>query len=251
MGLFDKKYCDICGEKIGLLGNRKLDDGNMCKNCAALLSPFMTDRRRTTVDGIKEHLAYREANKSAVAAFNVTRTIGDRTKVMLDENAGKFIVTSSSRWQNENPDVIEVSQVTGCAVDIRETKTELKTKDNTGKEVSFSPRRYEYEYDFYVNINVNSPYFDEIKIKLNSLIVNPNSRAYRDYENQADEIRIALTKKRENVSNISNVGNVGTPAPTAPTASTAPQNSPQNCPSCGATTVPDKNGRCEFCGGEI
>ena len=28
MGLFDKKYCDICGEKIGLLGNRKLEDGN-------------------------------------------------------------------------------------------------------------------------------------------------------------------------------------------------------------------------------
>ena len=26
MGLFDKKVCDICGEKIGLLGNRKLDD---------------------------------------------------------------------------------------------------------------------------------------------------------------------------------------------------------------------------------
>ena len=25
MGLFDKKNCDICGEKIGLLGNRKLD----------------------------------------------------------------------------------------------------------------------------------------------------------------------------------------------------------------------------------
>lgn len=23
MGLFDKKYCDICGEKIGLLGNRQ------------------------------------------------------------------------------------------------------------------------------------------------------------------------------------------------------------------------------------
>ena len=34
MGLFDKKVCDICGEKIGLLGNRKLDDGNLCKDCA-------------------------------------------------------------------------------------------------------------------------------------------------------------------------------------------------------------------------
>ena len=36
MGLFDKKYCDICGEKIGLLGNRKLENGNLCKNCARI-----------------------------------------------------------------------------------------------------------------------------------------------------------------------------------------------------------------------
>ena len=35
MGLFDKKYCDICG----LLGNRKLEDGNLCKDCAKQLSP--------------------------------------------------------------------------------------------------------------------------------------------------------------------------------------------------------------------
>ena len=34
MGLFDKKYCDICGNKIGLLGNKKLEDGNLCKDCA-------------------------------------------------------------------------------------------------------------------------------------------------------------------------------------------------------------------------
>ena len=39
MGLFDKKYCDICGDKIGLLGNRKLENGNLCKNCAKKLSP--------------------------------------------------------------------------------------------------------------------------------------------------------------------------------------------------------------------
>ena len=30
MGLFDKKYCDVCGAKIGFLGNRKLEDGNLC-----------------------------------------------------------------------------------------------------------------------------------------------------------------------------------------------------------------------------
>ena len=42
MGLFDKKICDICGEKIGLLGNRKLDDGNLCKDCAKIVTMLKT-----------------------------------------------------------------------------------------------------------------------------------------------------------------------------------------------------------------
>ena len=37
--VFEKKECDICGGEIGLLGNRKLDDGNLCKECAKKLSP--------------------------------------------------------------------------------------------------------------------------------------------------------------------------------------------------------------------
>ena len=56
MGLFDafkKKECSVCGGEIGLLGNRKLEDGNLCKNCAAKLSPFFSDRRGSTVEEIK------------------------------------------------------------------------------------------------------------------------------------------------------------------------------------------------------
>ena len=56
MGLFDKKYCDICGEKIGLLGNRKLEDGNLCKDCAKKLSPWFSERRNSTVDASKSSL---------------------------------------------------------------------------------------------------------------------------------------------------------------------------------------------------
>ena len=56
MGLFEKKYCDICGEKIGLLGNRKLEDGNICSKCAAKLSPFFTGRKKSTLDEIKAQL---------------------------------------------------------------------------------------------------------------------------------------------------------------------------------------------------
>ena len=45
MGLFDKKFCDFCGNKIGLLGNRKLEDANMCKECASKLSPWFKSRQ--------------------------------------------------------------------------------------------------------------------------------------------------------------------------------------------------------------
>ncbi len=69
MGLFDKKYCDICSSKIGFFGNRKLADGNMCKDCAALLSPNLVGRKEFNVAEIKEHLAYREANKQTLASF--------------------------------------------------------------------------------------------------------------------------------------------------------------------------------------
>ena len=58
MGFFDKKYCDICGEKIGLLGNRKLEDGNLCKECAKKLSPWFEERRHSTVDDIKRQLEF-------------------------------------------------------------------------------------------------------------------------------------------------------------------------------------------------
>ena len=69
MGLFDKKYCDICGEKIGLLGNRKLEDGNLCKDCARKLSPFFSERRNSTVEDIKRQLAYRAENEKKLAGF--------------------------------------------------------------------------------------------------------------------------------------------------------------------------------------
>ena len=94
-GLFDKKTCDLCGGEIGLLGNRKLEDGNCCKECAKKLSPWFDERRHSTVEQIREQLAYREENKKAVEQFHITRTIArDSWKVLLDEDViatGSFV----------------------------------------------------------------------------------------------------------------------------------------------------------------
>ena len=82
MGLFSAKYCDICGSKIGLLGNKKLEDGSMCKNCEKKLSPWFIERRESTQSEIKQQLSYREANKERVSAFRPTLTLGDRKSVV-------------------------------------------------------------------------------------------------------------------------------------------------------------------------
>ena len=58
MGLFDKKNCDICGEKIGIMGNRKLDNGNLCKKCAGKLSPWFEERRHSWLIEKKTRMQY-------------------------------------------------------------------------------------------------------------------------------------------------------------------------------------------------
>ena len=85
MGLFDKKYCSICGNQIKLLGNRKLEDGNCCKECASKLFPFFSERRHSTVESIKEQLQYREDNKQEVAAFKSIRDNYPKLILTLDD----------------------------------------------------------------------------------------------------------------------------------------------------------------------
>ena len=168
MGLFDKKYCDICGEKIGLLGNRKLEDGNLCKDCAKKLSPWFSDRRRSTVEDIKGQLAYREENREKAAQFRTTRSFGEDWKVLLDEDHRWFTVTRARDLAEANPDILDFDAITGCRMDIDESRTELTREDADGKDVSYVPPRYEYSYDFFLVISVRHPYFDEMRFSLNS-----------------------------------------------------------------------------------
>lgn len=243
--LFEKKECDFCGGEIGLLGNRKLEDGNMCKECAAKLSPWFNDRRRSTVDEIREQLDYREANREKVAAFRTTRTLGESTKVLLDEDAGVFMVTSARNLEEVNPDVLAFSDVTGCLLDIEEDRTELMREDKDGNEVSYNPPRYTYDYNFYIVIQVRNPYFDEIRFQLNGSAVElgrsslkpERNMEYRRYKEMGEEIREALLQiRKENREKAE--------------AAAAPKTA-VTCPYCGATTMPDASGCCEFCGGAI
>ena len=278
MGLFDKKYCDICGEKIGLLGNRKLEDGNLCKDCAKKLSPWFSDRRRSTVEDIKGQLAYREENRERAAQFRTTRSFGEDRKVLLDEDHRWFTVTRARDLAEANPDILDFDAITGCRMDIDESRTELTHEDADGKDVSYVPPRYEYSYDFFLVISVRHPYFDEMRFSLNSSSVyyepqklpqrapmshapmdRPSGRPkminasrvdpedcaeYRKYRQMGDEICQALEQARSGGKQ---------PAGAAPeeniimreAAQDIPAAGPWTCPACGGANT----GRfCEYCG---
>lgn len=246
--LFEKESCAVCGKEIGIFGKKKLEDGVICKDCQNKLSPWFSDRRQSTIAEIKEQLAYREENKNAVAAFRTTRSFGENTKILLDEDARKFMVTSARNLAEANPDVLDFADVTNCSLDIDEDKDEIMKSTDDGKEVSYVPPRYRYSYDFNVVINVRNPYFDEIRFRLNgssvdietrgSVAIRPDSNIeYREYKEMGEEIRKALLEVRQQTRE---------EAVAAATPKTA-----MTCPWCGATTIPDANGCCEYCGGAM
>lgn len=236
MGFFDKKACSVCGGDAGRVFVKKLEDGILCKECTGKLSPWFTGRRHSSVEDIKAQLAYREANKENVASFNPSRTLGNDVKVHIDEAQQKFIVTGSSNWRNENPDVIAVSDVTGVNLETTENKWEEKYRDDEGNSKSFDPPRWRVEHDYYAEINVNTTYFDEIRIKLNSNSVDEHDYTGKEtYTKMGEELKSVLMDARQAAHDTA-------------AAAAAPKTA-VTCPHCGATTILDARGCCEYCGG--
>ena len=168
--LFDKKECSICGGEIGLLGNRKLEDGNMCKECAKKLSPWFDDRRHSTVEQINQQLAYREENQRNLATFRPTKTYGESYELHVEFSNGapsRFVVAQTSDYMGENADLLAFKDVNSFNIDIDENKRELKRQNSNGESVSYVPPRYEYSYDFRAEIHTNNPYCDDISFRLN------------------------------------------------------------------------------------
>lgn len=207
MGLFEKKYCDICGGKVGMLTFSKLEDGNICADCKKKLSPFFTGRKKSTVDEIKAQLEYREQNRKNLDYFNATRTFGRRTKIYLDDNQQKFVVSSRNDFREENADIIDISRVNSARYNIEEHRSEQYRTDSDGKRVSYNPPRYDYSYEFEIIIGVTSPYFSEIKFELSDR--RPDSRysdLYRQFEQEANAIVSALNGNAMGGMGMNNMG---------------------------------------------
>ena len=91
MGLFSKKNCCICGEKVGLLGGVKLKDGDLCKECKKKLSPFFDDGKESTVEDIKKQIQAREENYKRLDNLEINKIYGEFGAILIDETNKKFV----------------------------------------------------------------------------------------------------------------------------------------------------------------
>ena len=279
MGLFDafkKKDCEICGKEVGLFGYKKLEDGEICKDCVKLLSPWFDDRRHSTVAQIKQQLIYREENRAALNTFRPTVAFGERYTLRAELVNGvptRFVVERTDSYKEENADIISFRDVTSFNIDVQESKQELMARNSKGEEVSYNPPRYEYSYDFYAEIHVNHPYFDEISFQLNrdSVELETVERRpsfgtvrtgfdptlypeYRQYRGECDKLEelfqagmqgMALKGFAPAAQPIIQATPVQQPAPEPAPAPSGPK----FCPNCGA---PADGGKfCQSCGSRL
>ncbi len=243
MGLFDRKNCDVCGGKVGLLGGKKVKDGRLCSDCAKKQSPYLSSRKNFTVEEMKAHLADREANLEIIQNFEPTRTVGSNLKLYVDDDSGRWFLTRSRRYQESNPDVFSSDQILGARVDL-EKGTRVETLQEAvpakdGKPAVPARTREVAYYNFYVMADVSHPWVNQMRLQVNnsSLDGGPRNPDYLEAERDANEIVDTLLALRDGVM--------------SDKAEKAKPKQKVVCPHCGAMTMPDENGACEYCMGAV
>ena len=113
MGLFEKKYCDICGDKVNMLTQQKLSDGYLCSDCKHKLGSFTSGWKQRTVDDVKRHLELREQNKQKYQQFNCSATAGgSNSSIQVDFNNRWFFFAINNRdYKSGNPQIFDFSQL--------------------------------------------------------------------------------------------------------------------------------------------
>lgn len=209
MGLFDKKECSICGAKIGLLGNKKLKDGNMCKDCASKLSVWFQDRSDSTVAEINNQLSIRKSYADMLNKnFIVSRAYGEFGCILIDEIDGIFValpdtsdsffgdvkvVTSIDQIRDKNPDVIMFNQVAGVDVNVTVTSREEKQTVD-GNQVSYNPKHMIYMAQFSVTIRLKGhPFIKTMTVPLNHGAIQIRNMGERRVTEYKDTVRAMLT----------------------------------------------------------
>lgn len=180
-GIFLKKnYCVICGAKASIWTRQVLSDGFLCSACAKQCSEHITRYRDFSTDDIVEHLRYRKENYESerLAEFVPTLSLGEYEILRVDENNGYWLLKTEKRFNNTNPDIFLLSQITDVKmIKKRECLNNFNENKKNGRKFKTKKNRFPiYGYWFYIIIKVNHPFFDTINMRINKYIINEKNQ---------------------------------------------------------------------------
>ena len=222
MGLFSKKNCCICGEKVGLLGGLKLKDGDLCKECKKKLSPFFDNGKESTIEDIKKQIEAREENYKQLDNLEINKIYGEFGVILIDETNKKFVAvkdTSSSLFgsqkavksigdvKDKNPDIIDFKDIEDVEIKVVETSREEKQTIN-GEQVSYDPKHYTYMIGFDIIIKLKHPYINLMRISLKEgtvQIYNEGRRLQDDYITGFVKNKLGLSKVQDKAVHYDNL----------------------------------------------
>lgn len=122
MGLFKRKTCEFCGEKIGSFNRgKKFRDGELCCDCSEELSSNWHDTIRYDLSDAVKHIEERKNNKDILLnEFAPDYYRGFRPTLFVDEKKKLFCITLGGaresygdvpRYVNENCDLFSFDQL--------------------------------------------------------------------------------------------------------------------------------------------
>ena len=99
MGLFDKKFCCVCGSKAGMLTRQKINGDYICGDCRSKCSCHLTWREfeAMSIDDVHAHLAYMAENDAMFHnEFRETSSInigilGGTRVISIDDRNGWWV----------------------------------------------------------------------------------------------------------------------------------------------------------------
>ncbi len=232
--LFDKKCCAFCGKQVNVFNSFKLTDGYICTQCNNGNGRYFGPPKGRSVEELRKHKQYREENRERVGQFVLSRKLtGDKDHLYIDDEHGWFCFAQLPPDVTRNPDLFRMEWVTGCEAKVYSSRTEQTYYDaESKKNRSYNPPRYAYEYSAKLLVELQgTTLVDHLTVHCGvcrSYDVPLHPEQYAHIINNAKRMRAALLPAQEGAERV------------------APRKCVL-CPHCGATTLPDALGRCEYC----
>ncbi len=164
MGVFSRKQiCPICGRPIrGDVRIKIKDNIELCKACSSEIEMDSSLLATQTVEDIKQHLAYRKANKEKMEKFHVTTSAEAGSFVLRgDINQGVWYCTNDKT--DRNPPLFGFEELKSAVyLEDGEPAQELKTGLKSLFGEKSAPTLVQ---SMKIVIEVDNPYFHEIVVE--------------------------------------------------------------------------------------